>query len=76
MDSCESYDVNQDKWMIMASCKQKRFAACSISVKEQKKIYLFGGRKDDNNTLASEIEEYDLPKNQWNLIYLEHPQIY
>lgn len=73
IERCEKYDYHRDQWSLVASVKKKRYAASCASVAGSKKIYLFGGRSDNNNTMHSDIEEYDAAKNEWSLVQLKDP---
>ena len=50
------YDVIENSWQLIAPVKKKRYAASAIGATNNK-IYLFGGRSD-NNVMVMEIEEY------------------
>lgn len=76
VDRCERYDYTNDKWESIAPVKRKRYAASSAGVAGMGKIYLFGGRTESNNNMLEEIEEYNVEKNEWNLIKLKDPAVW
>lgn len=68
INDCERYNVSGNYWETIQPVKIKRFAACAVSMHEKKKIYLFGGRSSEENSLVSEIEYYSVLKNKWKII--------
>ena len=63
LDQCEKYDLNEDTWKQIApmSKKKQNHSACLVS---NKFIYVIGG--EDGYKNLSDIEYYDVDKNQWN----------
>lgn len=70
---CESYDVEKDSWKTIAPAKKKRYAAAAATLRESGKLYLFGGRGDQQNEMVSDIEEYDSVLNEWKILELTRP---
>jgi N-acetylneuraminic acid mutarotase len=73
VDKCEKYDYVNDKWYSIAPVIKKRYAAACASVSFVKKIYLFGGRSENNNKMLDEIEEYNAVRDCWTLVTLKEP---
>lgn len=71
--TCEAYNIQTDRWKLIADVNQKRYAASAISIQESKKIFLFGGRSDNQSTMAKYIEEYSVELNIWRKIKLKKP---
>ena len=67
VDSCERYSLIENKWSEIAPVNHKRFAASAIGTSNGL-IYLFGGRRDVNNSMVHEIEAYDASKNCWKVL--------
>ena len=71
-DTCEQYDIIQDKWndkdnkLSKMNYKRSCFSACSIVSKAGNKeyVYVFGGSSKRN------IERYDTVKDEWRVIKL------
>lgn len=76
VDRCERYDYVKDAWYSIAPVKRKRYAASSASLAGLKKIFLFGGRSDSNNNMLEDIEEYDVSRDEWNLVTLRDPSVW
>lgn len=53
----------------------KRYAASAIGCSNGR-IFLFGGRTDINNSMASEIEEYNDQTNTWSIVNLRDISIW
>lgn len=55
-----------------SSVNEKRYAASAIAIQEMNKIYLFGGRQDQN-TMNKTIEEYDAVRDKWEVVNIKWP---
>jgi len=76
IDRCEKYDYLKDQWHLVAPVNKKRYAAACASIPAAKKIYLFGGRSDNNNLMHHDVEEYDAGKDEWRVIELQDPSVW
>ena len=54
----------------------KRYATSASSFKNLNKIFLFGGRSNENNMMVDQIEEYDVKSNIWSLVQLKNPSLW
>lgn len=52
---------------MISPTNKKRYAASAVGCTNGK-VYLFGGRSDNNNVMVSEIEEYNEETNIWKII--------
>jgi len=71
VDTCEKYSVADNQWIMISSVKKKRYAASAVGFTNNK-IYLFGGRSDFNNTMVSDIEEFNVELNEWNILNVKN----
>ncbi len=71
VNTCEAYSLNTDTWKILSRVNYKRYAASSVVAKEVGKIFLFGGRSDQQNLMMEQIEEYDITRNLWKVIRIK-----
>ena len=76
IDRCEKYYYVKDQWHLAAPVNKKRYAAACASIPASKKIYLFGGRSDNNNLMHQDVEEYDAVKDEWKVIELKDPRVW
>ena len=70
-DTCEKFCIVDNQWISMSSVKKKRYAASAVGFTNNK-IYLFGGRSDFNNNMVSDIEEYNIALNEWNILNVKN----
>lgn len=68
--SCERYDIEKDKWTMIADLKLAKcaFAGCAVA---DRYIYTLGGY--DGNQRLDLIEQYDVEGGEWNLINIQLP---
>jgi hypothetical protein len=67
VNSCEKYNIALNQWQVISNTNKKRYAASAVGCTNGK-VYLFGGRSDNNNVMVSEIEEYNEETNVWKII--------
>ena len=66
-DSCEQYNINDDKWTSIANLNQKK-SLISAYILKNRFIYVFGGYEIET------IEEYEiLQRQEWKLLELKLP---
>ena len=70
LESCEKYNIIENVWQGISPVKKRRYAASAVGFTNNK-IYLFGGRSNFNNSMISEIEEYNVENNFWKIIDLK-----
>jgi len=58
LDTCEKYDLDKEKWEVIASLKSKS-SGCCLSTFSDSFIFKFGGIID-KKTLSNTIERYDI----------------
>ena len=71
--SCERYELATETWTSCNSVNVRRYAASAATIKERKKIYLFGGRGEAQNAMINEIEEYCTEMNIWRILDINWP---
>ena len=76
VETCERYSIEEDSWSSIASVNRGRYAASSAGMEKNQKIYLFGGRKGENNQMLDEIEVYSIREDKWSLLNLKTPTIW
>ena len=68
LDSCEYYDIDDDKWNMIRRINQRKHKM-SAAILDQRFIYAFGGDDD--------IEQYDIAQRQtWIMLYCKLPKRY
>lgn len=65
-NSVERYDVDNDKWEVMAPMNEAR-SGVGLCVFNLNYLFAFGGRNADNFHMTT-IESYDISKNIWRQI--------
>ena len=73
---CEKYDVERDQWFLITPVQKKRYAASSVGLTNLNKIFLFGGRANNNHHMIQEIEQYDAIKDEWTIVNLRNASIW
>lgn len=66
--SCERYTIATETWEMRSNANIRRYAASAATIKEKKKIFLFGGRGEAQNLMIKEIEEYCVETNIWKVL--------
>lgn len=66
-DSCERYDCSSDSWQSVSKTNINRYAATAVGY-QNKYIFLFGGRGDQNHEMISLIEKYDIAADLWTKV--------
>lgn len=68
-DSCERYDCSSDSWESVSKTNINRYAATAVGY-QNKFIFLFGGRGDQNHEMISLIEQYDISADLWTKVQI------
>ena len=73
VDTCEQYDINQNKLTQFSKLNQQK-ATMTASILNNRFIYLFGGSIGNNQVLDT-IEQYDIMDRQtWEIVDIKLPK--
>ena len=68
--------METDTWSLISHANIKRYATSASSFKNLNKIFLFGGRSNENNMMVDQIEEYSVVNNTWSIVQLKNPSLW
>lgn len=68
VNTCECFDIKENRWQKIESCNFKRYAASCCGLEGHNKIYLFGGRTGLSDQMIQNVEEYCIQTNKWKML--------